>query len=286
MPMGLPQQTAVLVGGGPNTVHELHHPDGSRSQAGPADRQQQLEELTGHVHRFAAQGPFWPGDNLVAPAARASDDAVQAVPAIAAVLNPSVRLGDTGSSRADLPDTALPSCVDQTTNSACSAGRGRSRRTRWTGMSSTVTEERRPSPTAWGRGFPSPFWLCSSATGGYVSSRDPVTAGPLPKKQLVVPLLTWSEPEAEEATDLPWTVRRSGRTKSSALRPGSSAGSGRRDRAVFTDRYDRPIEDRRTDIGCTAFRPPMSPRHGGPHMRILRRPAFSRPVLRTPSEQS
>jgi hypothetical protein len=167
MPMGLPQQTAVLVGGGPNTVHELHHPDGSRSQAGPADRQQQLEELTGHVHRFAAQGPFWPGDNLVAPAARASDDAVQAVPAIAAVLNPSVRLGDTGSSRADLPDTALPSCVDQTTNSACSAGRGRSRRTRWTGMSSTVTPRRGAPPPQLGGG-------ASQARSGYV--RRPLAA--------------------------------------------------------------------------------------------------------------
>lgn len=67
MPMGLPQLTAILVGGGPNTVHELHHPDGTRSQAGPVERQQHLDELTGHVRRFAAEGPFWPGDNLVAP---------------------------------------------------------------------------------------------------------------------------------------------------------------------------------------------------------------------------
>lgn len=58
MPMGLPQLTAALVGGGPNTVHELHRLDGSRSQAGPVDRQQHLDELTGHVRRFAAEGPF------------------------------------------------------------------------------------------------------------------------------------------------------------------------------------------------------------------------------------
>jgi hypothetical protein len=57
----------VTVGGGPNTVHELHHPDGSRSQAGPAERQQHLNELVGCVRRFAAEGPFWPGDDLVAP---------------------------------------------------------------------------------------------------------------------------------------------------------------------------------------------------------------------------
>lgn len=40
--------------------------DGSRSQAGPVDRQQDLDELTGHVRRFAAEGPFWPGNDLVA----------------------------------------------------------------------------------------------------------------------------------------------------------------------------------------------------------------------------
>lgn len=67
MPMGLPQLTAVLLAGGPDTVHELHHPDGSRSQAGPAERRQHLDELTGHVQRFIAEGPFWPGDDLVAP---------------------------------------------------------------------------------------------------------------------------------------------------------------------------------------------------------------------------
>ena len=67
MPMGLPQLPALLVGGGPNTVHTLHHPDGSRSQAGPAERQQFLEELTSHVRGVVADGPFWPGDNLVAP---------------------------------------------------------------------------------------------------------------------------------------------------------------------------------------------------------------------------
>jgi hypothetical protein len=49
MPLGLPQLQAALVGGGPSMVHE------------------HLNELHGHVHRFAADGPFWPGDNLVAP---------------------------------------------------------------------------------------------------------------------------------------------------------------------------------------------------------------------------
>ncbi|MBI1758139.1 MAG: hypothetical protein HYR62_02775 [Actinobacteria bacterium] len=67
MPVGLPQLAAVLVGGGPTTVHEMYHPDGSCSQAGPVERREHLDELAGHVRRFSAEGPFWPGDNLVAP---------------------------------------------------------------------------------------------------------------------------------------------------------------------------------------------------------------------------
>jgi hypothetical protein len=67
VPLGLPQVAVALLAGGPHTVLELSYPDGRRSSVGPAERQQQLDELTGYVHRFAAQGPFWPGDNLVAP---------------------------------------------------------------------------------------------------------------------------------------------------------------------------------------------------------------------------
>jgi hypothetical protein len=67
MAMALPQLVAALVGCGPSTVYEVLHPDGSRSQAGPADRQQHLEVLAGHVRLEAAHGPFWPGDHLVAP---------------------------------------------------------------------------------------------------------------------------------------------------------------------------------------------------------------------------
>lgn len=88
MPLGLPQLTALLVSGGPNTVHELYHPDGSRSQAGPADRQQQLDELTGHVHRFVAQGADLARRQPRCTATRASRDAVQAAPVVVAVLEP------------------------------------------------------------------------------------------------------------------------------------------------------------------------------------------------------
>ncbi|MHA6628758.1 hypothetical protein ACU61A_25240 [Pseudonocardia sichuanensis] len=67
MPLGLPELAARLLAGGPSTVHELHYTDGSGSSAGPAQRQQQLDELIGHVRTVAEQAPFWPGDNLVPP---------------------------------------------------------------------------------------------------------------------------------------------------------------------------------------------------------------------------
>lgn len=67
MPLGLSSLAAALLGGGPNTVLELRDLDGSRSQAGPAERREQVDEMRGHVQRFAAEGPFWPGDDLVVP---------------------------------------------------------------------------------------------------------------------------------------------------------------------------------------------------------------------------
>jgi len=67
MLMGLPELTLALMRGGPTTVCTLYHPDGTRSCAGPADRQQRLGELTAQVRRFAADSPFWPGDDLVPP---------------------------------------------------------------------------------------------------------------------------------------------------------------------------------------------------------------------------
>jgi hypothetical protein len=70
MPVGLPQVAAVLLAGGPNTTHTLHHPGGGRSQVGAAERREELLKLTRHVHANADQGAFWPGDNLVAPPRR------------------------------------------------------------------------------------------------------------------------------------------------------------------------------------------------------------------------
>ena len=67
MPMGLPQVAATLLSGGPTTVHTLQYLDGRREQVGPAERQQQVFDLTRRVGAYAAQGAFWPGDDLIAP---------------------------------------------------------------------------------------------------------------------------------------------------------------------------------------------------------------------------
>lgn len=67
MPLGLPDEAAGLLAQGPTSTLTLHFPDGRRATRGPADREQQVTVLAGHVATFAAQGPFWPGDGLVAP---------------------------------------------------------------------------------------------------------------------------------------------------------------------------------------------------------------------------
>ncbi|TLG16537.1 hypothetical protein FEK35_04665 [Nocardia cyriacigeorgica] len=67
MPIGLPPIAAALLSGGPTTIHTLHHTDGRQVHVGPTERQQQLLDLTRHVGAYAAQGAFWPGDNLVVP---------------------------------------------------------------------------------------------------------------------------------------------------------------------------------------------------------------------------
>lgn len=67
IPLGLPPLTALLLSGGPTTVHGLHDYDGSRSTAGPADRQESLDDLTDRVRAFVGRGPFWPGAGLIPP---------------------------------------------------------------------------------------------------------------------------------------------------------------------------------------------------------------------------
>lgn len=65
--LGVPEVAAVLLSGGPNTRQVLQQAGGGQVILGASDRQLQLEELSGHVRAFVAQGPFWPGDGLVAP---------------------------------------------------------------------------------------------------------------------------------------------------------------------------------------------------------------------------
>lgn len=67
IPLGLAPLAAQLLSQGPNTIHDLHHPDGTRLRVGPAERQEQLDDLTDRVRAFVARGPFWPGGNLVSP---------------------------------------------------------------------------------------------------------------------------------------------------------------------------------------------------------------------------
>jgi hypothetical protein len=69
LPLGLPATTAALMGAGPTTSVAIHHPDGSRSVVGGAERQACIQELADAVRSFAASGPLWPGDGLIAPPA-------------------------------------------------------------------------------------------------------------------------------------------------------------------------------------------------------------------------
>ncbi|MDG6107146.1 hypothetical protein Daura_32420 [Dactylosporangium aurantiacum] len=71
MHLGLPDHKVTMLVNGPETVYSFIEPDGGRSMRGPADRQREVDELTGKVHEFVARGgPFWPGNGLVPPPSR------------------------------------------------------------------------------------------------------------------------------------------------------------------------------------------------------------------------
>jgi hypothetical protein len=65
MPLGLTPLQAFLVAQGPGTDNVVHYTDGTSEHRGPEHRQQVLDDLTTHLRRFLADGPFWPGNNLV-----------------------------------------------------------------------------------------------------------------------------------------------------------------------------------------------------------------------------
>jgi hypothetical protein len=48
----------------------VHYTDGTTKPRGPEHRQQVLDDLTTHLHRFLVDGPFWPGNNLVSAPGR------------------------------------------------------------------------------------------------------------------------------------------------------------------------------------------------------------------------
>jgi hypothetical protein len=70
MPLGLPAVASVLLANGPTSKTHLIRPNGKGSEAGPEQRQKELDDLSRHVRAFVARGPFWPGDNLVDPPTR------------------------------------------------------------------------------------------------------------------------------------------------------------------------------------------------------------------------
>ncbi len=67
MPLGLPSVAAASLANAPYTEVNVYRPDGSRSTISTREREQYIDELTGHIANFTASGPFWPGDNLLDP---------------------------------------------------------------------------------------------------------------------------------------------------------------------------------------------------------------------------
>lgn len=66
MPMDLDEYNQGLLAAGPNTQLITIGPQG-RCEVGRHERQQLLDELSGHLHGFLAEAPFWPGAGLVRP---------------------------------------------------------------------------------------------------------------------------------------------------------------------------------------------------------------------------
>jgi hypothetical protein len=67
IPLGLPPVMSALLANGPATVLTATGPDGRSTVKGGREREEYIAELTSVVRDFAAQGPFFPGDNLTTP---------------------------------------------------------------------------------------------------------------------------------------------------------------------------------------------------------------------------
>lgn len=68
MHFGLSELATALLASGPVTMPVIYTPSGRRP-VDPRERQQGLDDLANEVRRFLAEGPFWPGDDLVPPPA-------------------------------------------------------------------------------------------------------------------------------------------------------------------------------------------------------------------------
>ena len=85
MPLGLTPLQAFLLAQGPRTDNVVHYTDGTTQHRGPEHRQQVLDDLATHLRRFLADGPFWPGNDLVPVPGRPRRPALPAVPLRVAV---------------------------------------------------------------------------------------------------------------------------------------------------------------------------------------------------------
>lgn len=67
MPLGLTSRAVAVLSNSPRSQHTIYYVDGTQKKLGPAERQVELDTLTGHVEKFVAQGPFRPGTALTQP---------------------------------------------------------------------------------------------------------------------------------------------------------------------------------------------------------------------------
>jgi hypothetical protein len=67
MPLGMPNLALSLLAIGPTSTATIHYLDGGSALAGWRERQEQIDELTAHIHSYVARAPFNPGANLVPP---------------------------------------------------------------------------------------------------------------------------------------------------------------------------------------------------------------------------
>lgn len=98
--LGLPARRVTLLVDGPDTTVTFHDQFGGGRQAGQRERKDVIDEITGHVRDFIADGgPFWPGDGLVTPPARPHVMPYQPLRSIAVSVSPTRSQSDAALAR-------------------------------------------------------------------------------------------------------------------------------------------------------------------------------------------